>query len=84
LQVELTRTAESNETKVSAALNSDIDDFKDAVQYIISQKANCTFFITRNEIDFTGKPDVLDPAEFMEKLKTPNPSRCDYIENAIE
>lgn len=64
--------ADIDESGFREALNSDIDDFEDAVQYIISQKANCTFFITRNKIDFAAKPDVLDPAEFMEKLKTPN------------
>lgn len=61
--------ADIDESGFREALNSDIDDFEDAVQYIISQKVNCTFFITRNKIDFAGKSDVLDPAEFIEKLK---------------
>jgi hypothetical protein len=66
--------ADIDENGFRAAINSDIDDFEDAVQYVISQKANCTLFITRNKSDFANKPDVFDPAEFIDKLKTSNAS----------
>ncbi len=66
--------ADIDESGFRAAINSDIDDFEDAVQYVISQKANCTLFITRNKSDFANKPDVFDPAEFIDKLKNSNAS----------
>ena len=63
--------ADIDEIGFREALGSDIDDFEDAVQYVISKRSGCTAFVTRNKGDFGNKPDVLDPAEFIEKLKTP-------------
>jgi predicted nucleic acid-binding protein len=61
--------ADIDESGFRQALSSDIDDFEDAVQYVIGTKANCKAFVTRNKEDFANKSDVLDPAEFISQLK---------------
>ncbi len=52
------------------ALHSDIIDFEDAVQYVISKRAGCESFVTRNKKDFGGRPNVLEPSEFIKTLET--------------
>ena len=64
------KLANIDENGFRDALSSDINDFEDAVQYTIFKKLDCDFLVTRNKRDF-NKPDVLDPVEFIERLKTP-------------
>jgi len=52
------------------ALHSDITDYEDAVQYVICMRNGCDALITRNKADYGNKVNVLDPAEFTERLKT--------------
>jgi len=61
--------ADIDESGFRDALDSDISDFEDAVQYVISKRAGCNAFLTRNKGDFGNKSDALDPAEFIDKLK---------------
>lgn len=51
------------------ALNSDISDFEDAVQYTICIRNNCNALITRNKVDFGSKSNVLDPDELIDQLR---------------
>lgn len=52
------------------ALDSDIADFEDAVQYVICMANGCNVLATRNKVDYGNKPEVLDPAELIERIKT--------------
>jgi predicted nucleic acid-binding protein len=52
---------------ISAALNSDIKDFEDAVQYFSAVQAKAECLLSRNPGDFprSGFCPVLTPAEFL-------------------
>jgi predicted nucleic acid-binding protein len=50
------------------ALNSDMKDFEDAVQYVICMRNGCDMLATRNRIDFGNRPNVIDPAELIERI----------------
>ncbi len=50
------------------ALNSDMKDFEDAVQYVICTRNGCDALATRNKIDFGNSPNVVDPAELIERI----------------
>ena len=52
------------------ALNSDMRDFEDAVQYVNCMRNGCDVLATRNKADFVNRPNVLDPAELIERIKT--------------
>lgn len=51
------------------ALNSGMNDFEDAVQYVICMRNGCDALATRNKVDFGNRPNVLDPAELIERIK---------------
>lgn len=50
------------------ALDSGINDFEDAVQYIVCLNNNCNALITRNKSDFDNKIRVFSPSELIEQL----------------
>lgn len=52
------------------ALNSDMKDFEDAVQYVICTRNGCDCLATRNKNDYGNRPNVFDPAELIEQIKT--------------
>ena len=52
------------------ALNSGMSDFEDAVQYVICTRNDCDILATRNKADFPNSPNVLDPAELIERIKS--------------
>ena len=54
------------------ALNSDMRDFEDAVQYVNCMRNGCDVLATRNKADFVNRPNVLDPAELIERIKATN------------
>jgi hypothetical protein len=62
--------AEIDESGFRDALDSDISDFEDAVQYVISKRAGCESFVTRNKKDFGDRPNVLEPSEFISILES--------------
>ncbi len=51
------------------ALNEEIADFEDAVQYVICTQNDCDVLATRNKADYGDRPEVLDPAELIERIK---------------
>jgi len=51
------------------ALDFDIPDFEDAVQYVICMTNGCDLLVTRNKADYGGRSEVLDPAELIERIK---------------
>ena len=51
------------------ALDSGMKDFEDAVQYVICTRNGCDVLVTRNKSDYGGRPNVLDPTEFIERIK---------------
>jgi len=52
------------------SLNSDMADFEDAVQYVICMHNGCEVLATRNKADYGDRPNVLAPAELLERIKT--------------
>jgi len=50
------------------ALNGDIADFEDAVQYVMCVRNNCAVLVTRNKVDYGNKPNVLDPLELLDQI----------------
>lgn len=63
------KLADIDEEGFREALSSDMNDFEDAVQYIICARNGCDYLATRNKSDFGGRPNVLDPAELIEQIK---------------
>lgn len=61
--------ADIDEEGFREALNSDMRDFEDAVQYVICTRNGCDALVTRNKVDFGDRPNVFDPAELIEKLR---------------
>lgn len=61
--------ADIDEEGFREALNSDMADFEDAVQYVICMQNGCDALATRNKADFGDRPNVLDPAELIERIK---------------
>lgn len=61
--------ADIDEAGFRAALDSGMHDFEDAVQYVICTRNSCDALVTRNKADFGGRPNVLDPAELIERIK---------------
>jgi len=62
--------ADIDEEGFRDALHSGMSDFEDAVQYVICTRNGCDYLVTRNKADFGGGPNVLDPAELIEHIKT--------------
>jgi predicted nucleic acid-binding protein len=61
--------ADIDEEGFREALGSDMGDFEDAVQYVICTRNGCDALATRNKVDFGNRPNVLDPAELIERIK---------------
>jgi predicted nucleic acid-binding protein len=51
------------------ALNSEMADFEDAVQYVMCNRNGCDCLATRNKADYGNRPNVFDPAEVIEQIK---------------
>jgi hypothetical protein len=47
-----------------------VNDFEYAVQYAICMQNGCEVLATRNKADYGDKPNVLAPAELLERIKT--------------
>lgn len=47
-----------------------MNDFEDAVQYVICMHNGCEVLATRNKADYGDRPGVLAPAELLERIKT--------------
>lgn len=53
------------------AMDSEIDDFEDAVQYYSAGRVHANYFITRNPQDFpAGGLPIVSPDEFLALLET--------------
>jgi hypothetical protein len=61
--------ADIDEDGFREALHSGMNDFEDAVQYVICTRNDCDVLVTRNKIDFGSRPNVLDPAGLIERIK---------------
>ena len=61
--------ADIDEEGFREALGSDMNDFEDAVQFVICTRNGCDALTTRNKVDFGNRPNVLDPAELIERIK---------------
>jgi predicted nucleic acid-binding protein len=61
--------ADIDEDGFREALESGMSDFEDAVQYVICVRNGCDALATRNKVDFGDRPNVLDPAELIERIK---------------
>lgn len=64
------RLADIDEAGFRDALASGMSDFEDAVQYVVCTRNNCDVLATRNKADYGNRPNVLDPAELIERIKT--------------
>jgi predicted nucleic acid-binding protein len=71
------RVGPCDDRALSSAIDSDIKDFEDAVQYISAVDAGADFLVTRNPADFPQSSEltVLTPTEFLAAyaLKNPKP-----------
>lgn len=63
------RLADIDEAGFREALKSGMNDFEDAVQYVICTRNNCNVLATRNKADYGSRPNVLDPEELLERIK---------------
>lgn len=67
------KTAPVIEKVIDSALNTDMKDFEDAIQYYSALEVTSDYFITRNKKDFPeGILPVLTPAEFLALLESGN------------
>lgn len=58
------------------AMDSDLDDFEDAVQYYSAGRVHADYLITRNPQDFpTGGLPLVSPDEFLVLLEAMRPSK---------
>ncbi len=56
---------------IEQSLNSEFNDFEDAIQYFTAVNNGITLIITRNKIDYKrSKIDVLTAEEFLKSLET--------------
>ena len=46
-----------------------MNNFEDAVQYVICTRNGCDALATRNKVDYGNRANVLDPAELIERIK---------------
>ena len=60
-----------DEKVIEQSLNSEFNDFEDAIQYFTAVNNGITFIITRNKIDYKrSKIDVLTAEEFLKSFGT--------------
>jgi hypothetical protein len=60
-----------DEKVIEQALNSEFNDFEDAIQYFTIVNNGITLIITRNKVDYKrSKIDVLTAEEFLKSLDT--------------
>ncbi len=60
-----------DERVIEQSLNSEFNDFEDAIQYFTAVNNGITLIITRNKTDFKrSKIDVLTAEEFLKSLET--------------
>lgn len=60
-----------DERVIEQSLNSEFNDFEDAVQYFTAVNNGITLIITRNKIDYKrSRIDVLTAEEFLKSLET--------------
>lgn len=64
------KLADIDEEGFREALTSGMNDFEDAVQYVICMHNGCEVLATRNKADYGDRPGVLAPAELLERIKT--------------
>ena len=62
------KLADIDEEGFREALNLDMNDFEDAVQYVICTRNGCDVLATRNKADYGDRPNVLAPAELVERI----------------
>lgn len=60
--------ADISEEGFREALGMDMDDFEDAVQYVICARNSCDVLVTRNKVDYGSRSNVLEPEKFKGKL----------------
>jgi len=63
------KLADIDEEGFRKALGSSMNDFEDAVQYVICERNGCDVLVTRNKSDYGDRANVLDPAELIERIK---------------
>ncbi|MDK9718267.1 MAG: PIN domain-containing protein [Trichlorobacter sp.] len=63
------RLVDIDEAGFREALKSGMNDFEDAVQYVVCTRNNCNVLATRNKADYGNRPNVLDPEELLERIK---------------
>lgn len=68
--LDIFKLADIDEQGFREALNSDMKDFEDAVQYVIGMHNGCEVLVTRNKADYRGRPNALEPAELLELITT--------------
>jgi len=58
---------------INRAIDADLRDFEDAVQYFCALRASADCIVTRNTSDFPARPavPVFTPREFLTRLGTP-------------
>ena len=60
-----------NERVIEQSLNSEFNDFEDAIQYFTAVNNGITLIITRNKVDYKrSKIDVLTAEEFLKSLES--------------
>jgi len=58
---------------IESALDSEFDDFEDAIQYFCAEQNGINYFITRNKIDYEkAQINILTAKEFLSMLHTLN------------
>ena len=56
---------------IELALDSEFDDFEDAIQYFCDEQNNIKYLITRNKIDYAkAEINILTATEFLSMLQT--------------
>jgi predicted nucleic acid-binding protein len=56
---------------IELALDSELNDFEDAIQYFCAEQNSINYLITRNKIDYKkAKINILTAKEFLSMLKT--------------
>lgn len=61
---------EVSQTEIDISLNSNFNDFEDAVQHYCALKNNCNYIITRDSKDFKNSEiPAFTPTEFLASIK---------------
>lgn len=65
--LQIVSVAGVTETEIQTALQSDWNDFEDAVQYFTAQNIEVSYIVTRNKRDYLlSDIEVVEPQEFLE------------------